>query len=205
MGNSIKNITMGIQMTRTQLLQSLIKQFNYSSYLEIGCANDWNFNQIPAKIKVGVEPHPHHGGTHKMTSDEFFKTNDQKFDLIFIDGLHISDQVDKDIENSLKFLNDNGTIVMHDCSPAVEEAQRQYVVISDWNGDVWKSFVKARSLPNVDAATGNFDHGCGVLRVRKNTDVLVVDNNLLTWDNLVANRQQWLRLKTFDQLLKWVK
>jgi hypothetical protein len=191
--------------TRTKLLNELIRTFGYKSYLEIGCANDWNFNQIQAQTKVGVEPHPQHGGTHKMTSDEFFATHDMKFDLIFIDGLHISDQVDKDIVNSLKCLNDNGTIVMHDCNPAVEEAQRQYVVISDWNGDTWKSFVKARGFEDVDAATGDFDHGCGVLRVRKNADPIKVADTDLHWDELVKNRQRWLNLKSFDELMRWVK
>jgi hypothetical protein len=192
-------------MTRTQLLQNLIQIFGYKSYLEIGCANDWNFNQITAPLKVGVEPHPHHGGTVKMTSDEFFATNTQKFDLIFIDGLHISDQVDKDIQNSLKYLNDNGTIVMHDCNPAGEENQRQYVVVSDWNGDCWKSFVKARSFDNVDAAVGDFDHGCGVLRVRPNSKQIKVDESLFTWDNFAVNRQEWLRLMSFQDLLNWVR
>ncbi len=196
---------MGYQMTRTQLLQYLMTKFNYQSYLEIGCANDHNFNQISATIKVGVEPHPAHGGTVRMTSDEFFAQNKDKFDLIFIDGLHISEQVDKDIVNSIKWLNDNGTIVMHDCSPAVEEAQRQYVVISDWNGDCWKSFVKVRSLPNLDAAVGNFDHGCGVLRVRPNSKVIQpVANAEMNWDSLVKNRQEWLRLMSFEELKKWI-
>lgn len=195
---------MGQEMTRTQLLQELIRKFNYQSYLEIGCAMDWNFKQIPAQLKIGVEPHPHHGGTHKMTSDEFFATNTQKFDLIFIDGLHIAEQVDKDIQNSLKFLNDNGTIVMHDCNPVEEEAQREYVVISNWNGNCWQSFVKARGFENVDACVANFDHGCGVLRVRPNTEVIKVDEKDLNWDKLVENRQQWLRLKTFQEVISWV-
>jgi hypothetical protein len=182
-----------------------MKKFKYQSYLEIGCANDHNFNQISASIKVGVEPHPAHGGTHRMTSDEFFETNQQKFDLIFIDGLHISEQVDKDIVNSVKWLSDNGTIVMHDCNPAVEEAQRQYVVISDWNGDSWKSFVKVRSLPNIDAAVGDFDHGCGVLRMRPNSQpIKSVEDADMNWDSLVANRNAWLRLMTFDNLKKWI-
>jgi len=192
-------------MTRTQLLQYLITKFNYKSYLEIGCANDWNFNQINAPINVGVEPHPAHGGTVKMTSDEFFAQNQMKFDLIFIDGLHISDQVDRDIANSLLFLNDNGTIVMHDCNPVGEENQRQYVVVSDWNGDCWKSFVKVRSLPNVDAAVGNFDHGCGILRVRPNSNQISLVNEVsLTWDNFASKRQEWLRLMSFDDLKKWI-
>lgn len=190
-------------MNRTELIKFLIKRFGYTSYLEIGCANDWNFNQIPAALKVGIDPGQ--GGTLRMTSDDFFAQNTQTFDIIFIDGLHISDQVDRDIVNSLKFLNPNGTIVMHDCNPANEENQRQYVVVSDWNGDVWKSFVKIRSLSNVDAAVGDFDHGCGVLRVRNNSEPIApVDESLLDWDNLVQNRQAWLRLKSVNDLLGWI-
>ncbi len=189
-------------MNRTQLIQLLIKKFNYQSYLEIGCSADVNFAHINIPIKVGVDPVV--GGTHRMTSDDFFNQNTMKFDLIFIDGLHISDQVDKDIENSLKFLNNNGTIVMHDCSPAVEDAQRQYVVISDWNGDVWKSFVKQRKNKNIDMATGNFDHGCGIIRVRNNSNYISVDESLFTWENLVKNRQEWLRLMSIDELIRWI-
>lgn len=189
-------------MTRTQLIQSLISRFKYKTYLEIGCANDHNFNQIIIENKIGVDPGM--GGTHRMTSDSFFEQNDKMFDIIFIDGLHVSDQVDKDINNSLKFLNHNGTIVMHDCNPVVEEAQRQYVVISDWNGDVWKSFVKARRNPGIDCAVGNFDHGCGIIRVRNNSQIINVDEQSLTWDNLVINRQNWLRLMPHKELMNWI-
>ena len=52
-----------------------------------------------------------------MTSDDFFRDNKEKFDLIFIDGLHETNQVDRDIENSLKFINKGGTILLHDCLP----------------------------------------------------------------------------------------
>jgi hypothetical protein len=195
----------GGNVNRTQLLQYLVQQFNYQSYLEIGCAMGHNFHQINVPNKVGVEPHPPHFGTHKITSDEFFATYNMKFDLIFIDGLHISDQVSLDIENSIRCLNENGTIVMHDCNPIKEEHQRDYVVESDWNGSAWKSFVKVRSFENIDAAVGNFDHGCGVLRVRPNSNIIKVDENLFTWDNLVINRQEWLRLKSFQELMEWVK
>jgi hypothetical protein len=189
-------------MNRTYLLQNIISKFNYKSYLEIGCRYDENYNLISIENKIGVDPAS--GGTHRMTSDEFFESNNLKFDIIFIDGLHISNQVDLDIENSLKFLNENGTIVLHDCSPAIEENQRQYIINSDWNGDVWKSFVKQRCLPNIDAATANFDHGCGVLRVRNNTDQINVERNMLTWKNLELNRQRWLRLMPFNQLINWI-
>jgi len=48
------------------------------------------------------------------TSDNFFKVNNTKFDLIYIDGNHLYDFVKKDILNSLKFLKKNGLIVLDD-------------------------------------------------------------------------------------------
>ena len=48
-----------------------IKKFN--DYLEIGCDQDELFNRVKIRYKTGVDPHS--GGTHRMTSDSFFKTN----------------------------------------------------------------------------------------------------------------------------------
>jgi len=55
--------------------------------------------------KTGVDPSPRRvlaeWEMHQMASDAFFAANTSKFDLIFIDGLHTSDQVIKDIFNAL--------------------------------------------------------------------------------------------------------
>lgn len=64
---------------------------------------------------------------------------DKKYDLIFIDGLHLKEQVMKDIENSLHHLSPGGTIVCHDSFPSEEWLQivpRQY---QGWCGDTWKA------------------------------------------------------------------
>lgn len=86
--------------------------------------------------------------TYKMTSDQFFEQiapGLDKWDIIFIDGLHESHQVDKDIENSLRSLTPNGSIVIHDCNPQDEIRQRVPRESRQWNGDVWKSVAKYRS------------------------------------------------------------
>jgi len=195
-------IDRGIVMDKVELTNLLINKFQYKNYLEIGCESDNNFRQIIIETKIGVDPVS--GGTHRMTSDDFFVENKIMFDIVLIDGLHISDQADKDIINSIRFLNNNGTIIMHDCCPVSEEDQRQQRVHDTWNGDVWKSFVKQRANPNIDSATGNFDWGCGVLRVRLNSEILVVNTEDLHWNNLVKNRKQWLRLMEETELLKWI-
>jgi hypothetical protein len=59
-------------------------------YLEIGCQGNNLFDSVPATNKVGVDPVA--GGTVRKTSDDFFRENQQKFDVIFIDGLHTYEQ-----------------------------------------------------------------------------------------------------------------
>jgi predicted O-methyltransferase YrrM len=51
----------------------------------------------------------------KNTSDDFFKKKcDKKYDLIYIDGLHIADQVLRDGKNAWKVLKKNGIIIFDD-------------------------------------------------------------------------------------------
>ena len=87
------------------IINKIIIKRNYTSYLEIGCFKDETFNQINIKKKIGVDPVS--GGNLRMTSDQFFIENKEKFDLIFIDGLHVYEQVTKDIFNTIKVLKEN--------------------------------------------------------------------------------------------------
>lgn len=199
-------------MNRIQLLNQLIETFNYQSYLEIGCRDNSCFSEIKIADKVGVDPEK--GGTFRGTSDAYFKRNKafwrkKKFDLIFIDGLHWSEQVEKDISNSLKVLNPNGTIVMHDCNPRnAEEAAWPYAGSYFWNGDTWKAYVHRRTDPNLDMAVGDFDHGCGVIRVRPNTDLIDLKGmsmSELEFADLEKNKAHYLRLMSPENLLSWIK
>ena len=51
---------------------------------------------------------------HRKTSDDFFLTNKYFFDLIYIDGNHLFEFVKRDILNSLKFITEDGIIVLDD-------------------------------------------------------------------------------------------
>jgi hypothetical protein len=145
-----------------------------------------------------------------MTSDQFFAQNAEKFDLVFIDGLHWSEQVIRDIMGSLVCLNNGGIIVLHDCNPQTAFAEAYPPVpgyIGDWNGDVWKAIVHFRQIPIVDTIVGDFDHGCGIIRLTPNTDPLPgpIPYPLLDFHlHLIHNRAKLLRLVPWEIVIAWL-
>jgi hypothetical protein len=128
---------------------------------------------------------------------------DYKYDVIFIDGLHHTDQVDKDIENSLKFLEDDGVIILHDCNPISEMRQR---VPADfdiwehgWNGDVWKSVVKFRknnSHLKYKIFVIDEDEGLGVIKNGRGKELKLEIPNNLNYEFLENNRKELLNILT---------
>ncbi len=151
--------------SRSNLINYLIGLYGYRSYLEIGVDNGMNFERVNCAYKIGVDPSDNYDKiTFNITSDEFFAQNNDKFDIVFIDGLHVSDQVVKDIANSLDVLNPLGTIVMHDCLPNSEFAQSRERLGDHWNGDVWKAFAHYRQNPDLVMFTANTDQGLGVIK-----------------------------------------
>ncbi len=158
---------------RFDIINKIIKIKSYKKYLEIGCQSDVNFSRIQIDQRIGVDPYD--GGTHRMTSDDFFKENKERFDIIFIDGLHEYEQVLRDIKNSVKFLNDNGIIIVHDCLPSKIWHQTIPQTHSSWNGDVWKAIVECRTLENLDTYTCIADHGLGIILNRNNRNRLKLE------------------------------
>jgi hypothetical protein len=187
-------------VTRTDLINFLIKKIGAKSYLEIGLGDGVNFSNVLCDDKISVDPFFRNKQTYFMTSDEFFKINKKKFDLIFIDGLHHEDQVTKDILNSLKFLNENGIIVCHDMNPESEEIQViPYNGYGAWTGDCWKAFVNLRMSRNdLEMFTVNMDYGCGVI---KRGSQKLLEKDELSYTNLNENRKKWLNLVEVDEFL----
>ena len=156
--------------SRAEIVQKIINFKNYKKYLEIGCFKNELFNKIICETKVGVDPIS--GGNIRERSDVFFKKNLEKFDCIFIDGLHIYEQVKKDIYNSIKFLNHGGIILLHDCLPSNVYDQAVPRCQYKWNGDVWKALVEIRTKPDLDSYTCFADQGIGIIFKRPNRNIL---------------------------------
>jgi Methyltransferase domain len=118
------------------------------AYLEIGVQQGHAFQQVRARVRIGVDPkfgspalwwRARLGPVRARlglrsgqflfacTSDRFFRTQRgllgrTPLDCVLVDGLHTGDQAFRDIVNSLEHLGERGVIVVHDCSPRSEWA-----------------------------------------------------------------------------------
>ena len=187
---------------RWDLIKYLIDKYKYTNYLEIGCDQDQLFSKVQIQNKIGVDPVS--GGNIRKTSDDFFKDNDKKFDIIFIDGLHTYEQVKKDILNSVHCLTQNGIILVHDCMPdsLSKQAVPRFRMI--WNGDVWKAIVDLRQNENLEIFTCEMDQGIGIIRKNKNSSVLNINKpiNHLKFEDYFKNYKEYLRVISLDDLKK---
>ena len=191
---------------RQDIVQKIIDKKKYKNYLEIGCNKDELFSKIICENKIGVDPI--RGGNLRITSDKFFQNNNNKFDCIFIDGLHKYQQVRKDIINSLEALNENGIILLHDCLPNDVFAQAVPRCQHVWNGDVWKALVEFRTYENLDVYTCYADHGIGVIFKRKNKNLLKItttDFHKLKFEEYFNNYKSLMNVISFEELLKIIE
>jgi hypothetical protein len=70
-------------MTHTDIINELLQKINGKKYLEIGVFTGENLRDIKCDYKVGVDPDVKSAATIIKTSDDFFKTNEEKFFEVF--------------------------------------------------------------------------------------------------------------------------
>lgn len=205
---------------RYDIINYLLSTFKRSTiYLEIGVRNpEDNFNKIEATVKYSVDPGIEFKANpvdFKVTSDEFFKrlregnflSKDTLFDVIFIDGLHLAEQVDRDIENALEFIKEDGFIILHDCNPPTEWHAREehnYTISpagQQWNGTTWKAFLKWRYVPIIHSCCIDTDWGVGIIsKTRHLAPAPKTANPFYEFKVLDKNREDQLGLMEFEEL-----
>lgn len=187
-------------MKRWDIINIAVKNKGYKDYLEIGLDSGRCRDRVLAPNKTTVDPsNSCVTPTHKMTSDDFFKQNKEKFDVIFIDGLHEAEQVYRDIKNSLSCLRDGGTIFCHDMMPTSKDIQAVPRVSAIWTGDCWKAWAKLRGTePELYMAIVQADWGVGVIRkgeqvTEKELDIPIKD---MDWDFYLKHSSKFKYLAT---------
>lgn len=189
-------------MKRWDIINHFIRRNNYRTYLEIGCQKDVAFRRIEIENKIGVDPE--RGGTHRMTSDEFFSQNEDTFDIIFIDGLHHDDQVEKDILNALEVLNEGGTIICHDCNPTSDLMQRVPRESKEWTGNGWKAWIRLRmSREDLVMRVVDTDYGCGIIQRGKQKLLEMKCGPCASkYASFAINKDTWLPLISIEDFSK---
>jgi hypothetical protein len=157
-------------------INSIINKRNLKMirYLEIGVAHGYTFQAIKSDFKIGVDPFPKSRIKNSLenfkiipkTSDNFFESNKQKFDLIFVDGMHTFKQTYSDLLNSLNSLAPGGVLLVDDVLPGdrfsampdINQCRRDRIIAGEeletWSGDVFKSIIALKELhPNLEIAT----------------------------------------------------
>ena len=126
-------------------------------------------------------------------------SEEKKWDIIFIDGYHEFSQVLRDIQNSLKHLNDGGSIVCHDMLPPTES----FVSMSKC-GDGYKAFVKLRmSDENLEMYVVDADYGCGV--IRRGNQKLYEDKFFVEgYSYFKNNRKNLMNVKSESEFLEMI-
>jgi hypothetical protein len=197
------------------------------NYLEIGVFNGGVFFRVKSTFKVAVDPEFAFDASRKIgktiinplnlfnhyfqkTSDDFFAKDapallgKNKVQLALIDGMHEYSFALRDVENTLKYLTEDGVIVMHDCNPQKKEHAGTYEEwrkkgSGHWNGDVWKAIVHLRSYhDDINVFVLDCDHGLGIITKSKQEKKLSFTEkeiHAFTYEDFDAHRNEWLNLK----------
>ena len=216
-------------MNRIKAVQQALDRRSRPVYLEIGVSRGSAFRRITADEKIAVDPafklsartrrraDAKARATHyfQMSSDDFFADEksflkERRIDVALIDGLHTYGQVVLDVENTLRYLGEDGVIFLHDCNPtrasvacpaesyADFRAKNRWWEI-DWSGDVWKAIVYLRSIrTDLHIAVLNCDWGVGIVRrgaPESRLSYSAEQIESLTYADLAADRDRLLNLK----------
>ena len=163
---------------------------------------------VSCRDKDGVDPgleYEHNPANYKMTSDEFFESipKDKKWDVIFIDGLHLAQQVIKDVYNALDHLNEGGFIVMQIVIHQMfgdNERTTLSMGITILNGTTWKAYYALRiTRTDLSMCCVDTDYGIGIIR-RESQTLAPADNTFYDYNVFQNNKNEYLNLITCDEL-----
>lgn len=172
-------------MFRYEIINRLLAERGAEAqYLEIGVADPRHcFDKVVCTHKTAVDPVDKFGPGRKidypLTSDAFFAqleqgqtefSPDQRWDVIFIDGLHLADQVFRDIQNALRHCQPDGFVVLHDCNPATclaahSDLEHFSKYHGEWNGSTWKALYRLRTESTLLSYTVDTDYGVGIIEL----------------------------------------
>lgn len=224
-------------VTRRRAVQGLLNLFHEPSYLEIGVNEGATFTKVKARRKVAVDPVflfdvPEAAAAdpasefHEVTSDEYFGTivdPSERFDVIYLDGLHTFEQTLRDFTNAVHHLAPNGAIVVDDVCPVSYLASlpdrdnyfkvRNFLDVTDksWMGDVYRLvFFVETFYQHMSYATIADNHGQAVIWRERRQEVplrTVRETGELSFEDFVLGQEHMCRIpysEILDRVSPWV-
>ena len=168
-----------------EIINLFITKCNFKSYLEI------NSNSITARTNIIPKKY-----ISQDESDNFFKENNNKFDVILIDGWHDIEQDFRNIVDSLKHLNENGIIVLHDCNPYIESHTIEKGNV--YLGQTYKAYIDAVYTYDLEHFTIDTDWGCAIISSKPDNFDVERKKIINNWNFFDENRKSLLNLVTAE-------
>jgi hypothetical protein len=217
-------------------LEALARTNDAKSYLEIGVLRGNTFlNATFFELRHGVDPKLQlDAGAHEsesvrffeMTSDDFFMNHvdpKQKYDIVFLDGLHTFEQTFRDFCCSQAHAHDDTIWLIDDVHPtdifsahpdqrlAYRYRERHGTPGKAWHGDVFKLvFLIHDFFPNLSYRTivGKGNPQTVVIRRPRNEFAPAFSDleriSRMTYYDFVENRSR-LNLASDDDVIAWLR
>ena len=154
-----------------EIAKGLCAAGHNGKYLEIGVQHARTFNKVGPLFKhahaVDVNEKMRKcvnfdADVNVCTSDDYFKNDKNKYDLIFIDGLHEYSQVQKDFDNAFNSLKRTGMIILHDTFPPGEKCQSEHYC---WDAHRIREYLDdCLEIVNIEVLTLPFYYGLTIVR-----------------------------------------
>lgn len=221
-------------VSRHRAVQGLLDLFDQPSYLEIGVNTGATFTKIKAARKVAVDPkflfdtkaerkREPHASFHEITSDAYFGTvidPTERFDVIYLDGLHTFEQTLRDFTAALHYLTPTGVILIDDVAPVSYLASlpdrdnyfkvRTHLGVTDksWMGDVYRLvFFIQTFYQHLSYATIADNHGQAIVWRERRPQVkerLVRETGELSFEQFVLGLDD-MNLMPYGEIVEKVR
>jgi len=179
-------------LSKTDLINWLGAEYGYSSYLEVATMfTGHRFSSISREIYTNIERimylTPADFNDEMIVSCQSpaeesclcFKElidREKKFDVVLVDPFHTYESSRRDLELALLVLDENGTLVVHDCNPVDKALTSPEFNNSLWMGETYLAFLDMLGEKNfLNYCVVDIDFGCAV--VRWNNAEAVEENN----------------------------
>jgi len=188
--------------TSQNIIQQLLDQLQLSSYLEISNQdNSAHFDAVKCAQKKLLHPNQHAADWNSLNA---LKNEEQYWDIVFIDGERIAETVHAEALAAFEILSPNGVLVIDDCRPPNEEAQRVPIKTRTGRGNVWKAWCLLRyELYDYESFVVDTEYGCGLFRYKKDNEPS--DFYPTDYVSFRFNEQDNLNLKPIRYFYRWLE